>query len=85
MGSLELVIETGKSLNKHVCTLISILVAASNEEIKGIVEIKVVVAVKVAANKLVNLFLFNGVEVLKLVDGRKLDHVEAIGEDTIGA
>ena len=56
---------------------------ARETHIKGVVEIEVVVAVKVPANKVVDLGLGGGVEVLELVHGLELDDIESVGEDAI--
>ena len=56
---------------------------ACETHIEGVVEIEVVVAVKVSANKVVDLGLGGGVEVLELVHGLELDDIESVGEDAI--
>lgn len=83
-GGLEAVIEAGEGLDEHVDALVAKLVAAGREDVDGVVGLKVVVAVKVAADKVVNLFLGDLVQVLELVDGRELGDVEAVGQDAVG-
>lgn len=77
-------VETGERLDEHVYTLVSVLVSAGSKGIQSVVEIKVQVTVKVALDKLVDLVLHQGMQVLELVHGRKLDHVETVGHHTVG-
>ena len=81
---LEPVVQAGERLDKHVDALVAVFVAAGGEEVEGVVEIEVVVAVEVAAREIVDLFLGLGVQVLELVHGRELDHVEAVREHAVG-
>ena len=81
---LETSVETRERLDEHVDTLVAELITTSGEQVDRVFKVKVVVAVEVAADKLVNLLLGQRVEVLELVHGRKLDHVETVGQDTIG-
>lgn len=81
---LEPVVQAGERLDKHVDTLIPVLVATGSEEVESIVEVEIIVAVEMTANKVVNLLLALGVQVLELMHGRELDDIETVGEDAIG-
>lgn len=50
-------VQASQGLNEHVHTLISILVAARGEEVKGVLGIEVVVSVKVASDEIMDPFL----------------------------
>ena len=56
-GSLEAVVQPREGLHEHVDTLIPVLVTASGEEVKGVVQIKVIVAIKVTPDEVVDLVL----------------------------
>ena len=75
---------TSQTLEEHVNTLVPVLVSSSSEHVNGILHIKVIMTVKVTLDKLVDLGLGQGVEVLKLVHGLEFDHVETVGKDTVG-
>lgn len=77
-------VETCERLNEHVDTLISVLVSTGSEEVEGVVRLEVVVAVEVASNKVMDLFLGLLMKILEFVDGRELGDIETVGQDTIG-
>ena len=81
---LQPVIETSQRLDKEVAPFISELVTASDEEIQRVVEVKVVVAVKVTADKLVDFLLFDLVQVLELVHRLEFDHVQPVRQYPVG-
>ena len=83
-GGLQAVVKTGKRLNEHIHTLIPELVATGSEEVEGVFWLEIVMAIKVTADKVVDLFLGLLMEVLELMHGRELGDVETVGEDTIG-
>lgn len=62
---LEAVVEARERLDEHVHALVAVLVATSSEEVERLVEVKVVVAVEVASDKVVDLLLRDGVQVLE--------------------
>lgn len=74
---------TSKRLEEHVDTLISKLITTRRKHVNGILEVKVVVAIKVTAYKVVDLVFGLDVQVLELVHRGKLDDVETVGKDTV--
>lgn len=76
-------VKTSQGLNKHVAALIPVLVTAGDEKVKSIVEIEIVMAIEMAADKVVELLLRLGMEVLEFVNRGKLRNVETIREDAI--
>jgi hypothetical protein len=74
---------TSKRLDEHVDTLVPEFVSTGSEHVHSVFQIKVVVSVEVASDKLVDLLLGNGVQVLELVHGGKLLHVQTVGKDAI--
>lgn len=58
---------TSQSFDKHIYTLVSILVSTGSEKINCVVEIKVELTVKMSTNKLVNALLVASVQVLKFM------------------
>jgi hypothetical protein len=77
------VVQSCERLDEHIHTLISELIASSGEEIQGVVGIKVVVAIEVASDKVVNLLLGLLMQILELVDRGEFRHVQAVGKHTI--
>ena len=75
---LQPIIKTRESFDEHVKPLVSILVTAGRKYVERVVEVKVDVPVKVAANELVDLLLGGRVEVLELVHGLEFDDVQPI-------
>ena len=80
---LEAVIQACKALDEHVNTLVAVLIPARGEHIQCVVEVKVVVAVKVSAHKVIDLGLRESVQILELVHRLEFDDVESIGKDTV--
>lgn len=76
-------IQTSKRLDEHVDALVSELVATSSEEIERVLGIEVVMTVKVASDEVVDFLLGVLVQILKLMHGRELGNVEAIGQDSV--
>jgi hypothetical protein len=73
-----------KGLDEHVQALVTVLIATSSEEIESVLEIKVVMTIKVTADKVVNTLLGDSMQVLELVHGRELDDVQSVWQDAIG-
>lgn len=74
---------TRERLYEHVHSLVAVLVTTGGEEVERVVEVKVVVAVEMASDEVIDLLLRDSVEVLELVHGRELGHVETVGRDTV--
>ena len=55
----------------------------TDTHIEGIIQIKIVMTVEMASDKLVNLALAGRMEILELVHGLELDDVQAIWQDAI--
>lgn len=83
-GILQAMVQPSQRLDEHVDTLVSELITTSSEDVQGIVRVKVIVAIEVTANKVVNLLLGLLVQVLEFMDGGKFGYVEPVGQDTIG-
>ncbi|KAI6766392.1 hypothetical protein HG531_011614 [Fusarium graminearum] len=81
---LETVVQSCQRLNKHVNTLIPELVTTSSEKIECVINIEVVVAIEMSADKVVDLLLCLLVQVLELVNSRELCDVETIRQNAIG-
>lgn len=77
-------IKARQRLDKQIGALVVELVAAGDEEVERLVQVKVVVAVEVAADEAVNLLLGGGMQILKLVQGAELLHIEAVWGDQTG-
>jgi hypothetical protein len=77
------VVQTGQGLDKHIATLIPVLVSTGSEEVQCVFKIEIVVSVKVASNEIVNLFFRLGVKVLELVHSGKLDNIQTVWQHTI--
>lgn len=80
---LKHVIQPSQGLNEHISSLIGKLVASGREQVQGLVQVEVIVAVEVTAHKVVDLLLGEGVQVLELVKGTKLLDTQAIGRDYV--
>ena len=74
---------TLEGLNKHVQTLVAVLVSSSGEKVKGVLQIEIIVAVKVASDKVVDAILRHCVQILELVHCLEFDDVESVGQHTI--
>ena len=81
---LQAVVEAGQRFDEHIHTLIPELISASREEVKRVFRVEIVMSVEVAAHKIVYLLLGLLVQVLELVHGRELGHVQTIGQHTVG-
>lgn len=77
-------IEPSERFDKQIGALVVELIAAGDEEVERLVEVKVVVAVEVSAHEAVNLLLGSGVQVLKLMESAKLLHIKSVGGDDAG-
>ena len=84
MGGLQVVVESGQGLDEDVGTFVAEFVATGDEEVEGLVEVEVVVAVEVAADEFVDFVFREGVQVLEFVEGGEFFHVEAVGGDDVG-
>jgi hypothetical protein len=83
-SGLETVVQSCQRLDKHVNTLIPELVTTSSEKIQCVIDIKVVVAIEMSADKVVNLLLCLLVQVLEFVHSRELCDVETVGQNAVG-
>jgi hypothetical protein len=81
---LKIVVQTSERLDEDISALVAKLVAAGDEKVQRLVQIEVEMPEKVTANKLVDLFFRHRVQVLELVNGRKLFHVQPVWRDDIG-
>lgn len=50
-------VETGKGFDEHIDAFITIFIASCGEKVEGIVLVKIVVAIEMAADKVVDLLL----------------------------
>ena len=73
-----------KRLDEHIQPLVAVLVTTSSEEVEGVLEIEVIMAIEMTPHEVMDAILGDGVQVLELVHGRELDDVQTIGQDTIG-
>jgi hypothetical protein len=83
-SGLETVVQSRQRLNEHVNALIPEFVTTSSEEIQCVINIEVVVAIEMSADKVVDLLLCLLVQVLEFVDSRELGDVETIGQNAVG-
>lgn len=60
-------IQPGQSLDKDVRPLVSELVASSNKEINGFIQVEIEMSIKMATNEFINLFFGNGVQILEFM------------------
>lgn len=56
---------------------------ARREHVQSVVEIEIIVAVEVTADKVIDLLLGNRVHVLELVHRTELDDIETVGQNTV--
>ena len=80
---LQAIIDTGQRFDEHVDALVPVLVASGSEEVEGVVEVEVVMPVEVSADKVIDLLLRKGMQILELMHGRELDDVEAIRQNAV--
>lgn len=59
--------------------------AARGEEVDGIIQLEIVVAIEVAAHKLMDHIFVLSVKVLELVEGRKLLDLKTIGHNNVSS
>lgn len=81
---LQLIVEASERFDKHVHALVPVLVTTGSKQVDGIIKIKVVVAIEMTTDKLVDLGLGGGMKVLKFMHGLKFDDVETVGKDSVG-
>jgi len=55
----------------------------TDNHIEGIIQIKIVMAVEITSDKLVNLALAGRMRIMELVHGLELDDIQAIWQDSI--
>jgi len=75
---------TGKRLNKHINTLVPILIPPRGKHIQGVIQIKIIIAIEMAPDELIDLSLGGGMHILEFMHGLKLDDVQAIGQYAVG-
>lgn len=71
---------TGKRFDKHIDTLIPILIPPCGKHVQGIVQIEIVITIEMAPNELIDLGLGGGVHILEFMHSLKLDDIQAIGQ-----
>lgn len=74
---------TSKRLDEHVNTFVPEFVSTSGEQIDGVFQVKVVVAVEVTSDEIVDLLLGLHVQVLEFVHSSELLDVQTVRQDTI--
>jgi hypothetical protein len=74
---------TRKRLNKHVHSLVTILVPPSREHIKSIFKIEIIIPIKMTTNKFVNLRLGCRMKILEFVHRLELDDIQPVRKNTI--
>lgn len=57
VGGFEAMVEAGEGFDEHIDTFVTVFIASRGEEIEGVVWFKVIVAIEVAAHKVVDLLL----------------------------
>jgi hypothetical protein len=80
----QLVIESRQRLDEEIRSFVGKLIATSNEEVQSFFQVEVVVAVKMASHKVVDLLLGECVEVLELMEGHKFLDRKSVGGDDVG-
>lgn len=73
-------VQTSQSLDEHVDTFVPELVPTGGEEIEGVLQVEIIMAVEVAPNKVADLLLRVRVQVLEFMHGRELLDIQPIGE-----
>lgn len=76
-------VETSQRFDKHIDTFVAVLVSSSSEEIQRVLGIKVVLAVEVTSDEVIDLDLRLLMQVLELVRCRELLDIESIGQNTV--
>lgn len=76
-------VQSRQGFDEHVHALVSIFVSPGGEEIESVLRVKVDVAVKMAADEIVNFLFRLLVEVLEFVNRRKLRNVQSVRYDAI--
>lgn len=71
---------TGHALDEHIHSLVPVLVPSGGEEVKGVVEVEIVMAVEMTPDEVIDLVLGHCVEVLELVHGREFNDVQTVGK-----
>jgi hypothetical protein len=82
-ASVGIYVLTRQGLDEHINTFVPVLVSAGSEQVDGVLQVKVIVAVEVASDEVVNLLLGLDVQVLELVHRGELDHIQTVGQDPI--
>ena len=79
----EPVIESCKRFDKHIDTLVPILVSTGSEKVECIIEIKVVVAIKMTSYKVIDDILLDGMQILEFVHSLEFDDVKPIRQNSV--
>lgn len=74
---------TSQRFNKHIHTLIPVLVSTSSEQVDGVLKIEIVMTVKMTSDEIVDLLFCLNVQVLELVHSGEFDNVQTVRQDTI--
>ena len=81
---LHAVVQASQRLDKHIHTLIPVLVTSGSEEVQRLVRIEVIVPIEMTADKVVDALLVGLVQVLELVSCAELLDIETVGQNTVG-
>ena len=76
-------IQSCQGLDEHIDTFVSVFISTCSEEVESVVWLKVVVAVEMTSNEVVNLLFRLLVQVLEFVHSRELLDVQAIGQNSV--
>lgn len=79
----EPVIKSCKGFDKHIDTLVPVLVSTCSEKVECIIEIKVVVAIEMTSYKVIDDIFLDGMQILEFVHGLEFDDVEPIRQNSI--
>lgn len=76
MGGERVDQHTSKRLNKHVDAFVAILIATCREKVQSVVQVEIIVAVEMTADKVVDFLLILRVEILKFVRRAKANIID---------
>lgn len=75
----ETIVESSEGFNKHIDAFIPVLVSTSGEEVKGIIEIEIIMTIKMTSNKFVDDILLDSVQILEFMHRLEFDDIQTIG------
>lgn len=76
-------VEASQRFDKHVHTLVPVLIAASREEVQRLFGIEVIVPIEMTTDEIIDALLVGLVKILELVSRAELLDVETVGQDTV--